>query len=112
MTIESQENIQWFRDRLLAWAKKYLRDYPWRRTSNPYDILVAEFFLQKTDADTVAPIYESFLVRYPTLDLLVAADVEEIAEQIKPLGLFFSSRKIISNSPNCCRSISRKSTAN
>ena len=94
MTIESQSNIEWFRDRLLIWSKEYLRDYPWRKTSNPYNILIAEFFLQKTDADTVAPIYESFLVRYPTLDLLVAADVGDIADLMKPLGLFFRAERL------------------
>ncbi|MEM7595036.1 MAG: hypothetical protein AAF383_26645 [Cyanobacteria bacterium P01_A01_bin.83] len=35
MTIKSQENIEWFRDRLLTWAEEYLRDYPWRITSDP-----------------------------------------------------------------------------
>ncbi len=72
MTTE-EENIEWFRDRLLTWAEQNLRDYPWRRTSNPYSILVAEFLLQRTDADTVVPIYETFLTRYPTLEELAIA---------------------------------------
>ncbi|MDJ0568218.1 MAG: helix-hairpin-helix domain-containing protein [Pleurocapsa sp. MO_192.B19] len=88
------EKIEWFRNRLLTWAEHNLRDYPWRRTSNPYDILVAEFLLQKTDADTVAPVYEAFLVNYPTLDKLVAADVEDIGELMKPLGLFFRAERL------------------
>ncbi len=93
-TIKSK-NIQWFRNRLLIWAKDNLRDYPWRRTDRAYDILVAEFLLQKTDADTVAPVYESFLRRYHNLDSLAAADVEEIAELIKPLGLFFRAERLL-----------------
>ncbi|HEY9770086.1 MAG TPA: hypothetical protein V6C71_16630 [Coleofasciculaceae cyanobacterium] len=59
MTTE-EENTKWFRDRLLTWAKCNLRNYSWRRTTDPYFILVAEFLLQRTDADTVAPIYKIF----------------------------------------------------
>ena len=88
------EKKDWFRARLLAWGKQNLRDYPWRRTSNPYDIFVAEFLLQKTDADTVVPIYEAFLARYPTLDKLTTATVEDIGKLLQPLGLFFRAQRL------------------
>lgn len=90
----SEENIEWFRNRLLSWAKQNLRDYPWRRTSDPYSILVAEFLLQRTDADTVVPIYEIFLNRYPSLEKLVTAPVEDIAKFLQPLGLFFRAERL------------------
>ena len=93
MTTEA-ENTKWFRNRLLNWAKQNLRDYPWRRTSDPYSILVAEFLLQRTDADTVAPIYQTFLIRYPTLDKLAIANTEDIADLLQPLGLFFRSERL------------------
>jgi A/G-specific adenine glycosylase len=86
--------IKWFRQQLSAWARQNLRDFPWRRTSNPYALLIAEFMLQKTDAQTVAPIYEAFLDRYPTLQDLTAATVEEIAQILKPLGLFFRAERL------------------
>ena len=92
--IESQEKIEWFRDRLLTWAKQNLRDYPWRKTSNPYDILVAEFLLQKTDADTVLPVYKAFLTRYPTLDKLTTATVKDIEKLLQPLGLLFRAERL------------------
>jgi A/G-specific adenine glycosylase len=88
------ENIKWFARRLLIWAKYNLRDYPWRRTKDPYYILVAEFLLQRTDADTVAPIYEAFLTRYPTLNKLAIATVEDIAKILQPLGLFFRAERL------------------
>ena len=91
---ESQEKIQWFGDRLLAWAEQNLRNYPWRKTKNPYFILVAEFLLQRTDADTVVPVYETFLTRYPTLDKLATAPVDEIATLLQPLGLFFRAKRL------------------
>ncbi len=93
MTIE-ESDVYWFRNTLLTWAKQNLRDYPWRRTSNPYSILVAEFLLQKTDADTVVPIYEAFLNRYPTVEKLALAEVEELAELLQPLGLFFRAKRL------------------
>ncbi len=88
------ENIKWFRDRLLTWAEHNLRNYPWRRTSDPYSILVAEFLLQRTDADTVVPIYEAFLTQYPTLDKLAIAEVKDLAELLQPLGLFFRAERL------------------
>ncbi len=78
--ITKSENIQWFRDRLFTWAEHNLRDYPWRQTDNPYNILIAEFLLQRTDADTVAPIYKTFLVRYHTWGKLAIAPVEDVAK--------------------------------
>jgi A/G-specific adenine glycosylase len=71
-----------------------MRDYPWRRTTQPYHLLVAESLLQKTDADTVAPIYELFLERYPTLTDLAAAELEEVAKILEPLGLFFRAQRL------------------
>lgn len=88
------DKTKWFRQNLLKWSKQNLRDFPWRNTRDPFSILVAEFLLQKTDAVTVAPIYENFLVKYPTLEKLVEANVEEIEELLKPLGLFFRAERL------------------
>ena len=90
----SPAKIQWFRSVLLVWAEQNLRDYPWRRTTEPYNLLIAELLLQRTDADTVAPIYKTFLNRYPTLDELTKATVEDIATLLKPLGLFFRAERL------------------
>ena len=88
------KHAKWFRSKLLAWSEHNLRDYSWRRTSNPYNILVAEFLLQKTDADTVAPIYQAFLENYPTLEELAIAPVEDIAIILQPLGLLFRAKRL------------------
>ena len=90
----SEEEIEWFQNHLLTWAELNLRDYPWRKTNNPYFILVAEFLLQRTDADTVTPIYSSFLTRYPTVDKLAIAPVGDIADLLQPLGLFFRAERL------------------
>ena len=77
-----------------TWAAVHLREFPWRSTSDPYAIFIAEFLLQKTSAATVAPIYETFMVRYPTLKDLAAASVTEIASILQPLGLHFRSDRL------------------
>lgn len=90
----SPSQIKWFRQELLTWAQSNWRDFPWRLTSEPYSIFVAEFLRQKTDATKVIPIYESFLAKYPTLQDLARAPVEEIASLLQPLGLFFRAQRI------------------
>jgi A/G-specific adenine glycosylase len=94
MTAELQ-NIEWFQKQLLDWAKNNLRDYPWRETTDPYFILVAEFLLQRTDADKVKPIYEAFLARYTMVDKLAMADILDISELLQPLGLFFRAERLL-----------------
>ncbi|HEY9768561.1 MAG TPA: A/G-specific adenine glycosylase, partial [Coleofasciculaceae cyanobacterium] len=89
-----EERIKWFGDRLLTWAERNLRDYSWRQTLDPYSIMVAEFLLQRTDADTVAPIYEAFLTEYPTVERLAIASVEDVAKLLQPLGLFFRAERL------------------
>jgi A/G-specific adenine glycosylase len=88
------EKVKWFREQLKAWAVIYLRDFPWRRTIEPYDIFVAEILLQKTAAEMVAPIYESFLIQYPTLEDLAAASIDELTKLLQPLGLSFRAERL------------------
>ncbi len=90
----SATEIKWFRKQLSQWGAANFRDYPWRRTTEPYHLLVAESLLQKTDADTVAPIYELFLEHYPTLKDLAAAELEAVAKILEPLGLFFRAQRL------------------
>ena len=94
MTVISKRNIKWFQACLLAWAKDNLRDYPWRETKDPYSIMVAEVLLQRSDADTVAPIYKTFIDRYPTLNKLADAKLEDLRTILQPLGLFFRAERL------------------
>ena len=94
MIVESNK-IAWFQNHLLTWANQNLREYLWRKTADPYFILVAEFLLQRTDADTVAPIYEAFFKQYPTINKLATADVGDIARLLQPLGLFFRAERLL-----------------
>lgn len=91
-------NLDWFRHQLVVWASQNLRDFPWRRTTNPYAIFIAEFLLQKTGATTADPVYQTFIGRYPTLVSLAAAPLEDVACLLQPLGLHFRSDRL-------CRSV-------
>ena len=71
----SEAKLSWFRLQLKAWALQHFRNFPWRQTDDPYLIFVAECLLQKTNALTVAPIYQAFISRYPTLSALAAAPI-------------------------------------
>jgi A/G-specific adenine glycosylase len=71
---------------LLAWYAANKRDLPWRNTADPYNILVSEIMLQQTQVERVIPKYEEFLRKYPTLEALANAPVEEVRQTWYPLG--------------------------
>ncbi|MDS0283172.1 A/G-specific adenine glycosylase [Haloarcula onubensis] len=62
------------RDALVEWYEADHRDYPWRRTDDPYEILVSEVMSQQTQLDRVVAAWEDFLERWPTVADLAAAD--------------------------------------
>jgi A/G-specific adenine glycosylase len=75
-----------FRERLLTWYRRHGRDLPWRKTSDPYHILVSEIMLQQTQVDRVLPKYAEWLVKYPSLEALATAPEQEVADTWYPLG--------------------------
>lgn len=85
---------QRFRRRLLHWYRENGRDLPWRRTTDPYHILVSEVMLQQTQVDRVLPKYHEWLEKYPTLDALANAEESEVAEAWRPLGYNVRPRRL------------------
>jgi A/G-specific adenine glycosylase len=77
---------QRFRKNLLAWYRKNGRDLPWRKTDDPYHILVSEIMLQQTQVDRVLPKYHEWLDKYPSLLVLAEAPPAEVSETWRPLG--------------------------
>jgi A/G-specific adenine glycosylase len=75
-----------FQRRLLGWYKTHGRDLPWRKTADPYKILVSEVMLQQTQVDRVIPKYHEFLERYPSFEVLAAARPNDVKEAWYPLG--------------------------
>src|ERR671930_532805 len=73
-------------ERLLAWFETNGRDLPWRRTRDPYAILVSEVMLQQTQAARVVPRYLAWLERWPTAEALAAASTAEVLREWQGLG--------------------------
>jgi A/G-specific adenine glycosylase len=83
-----------FRQRLLAWYRRHGRDLPWRKTSDPYHILVSEIMLQQTQVDRVLPKYHEWLQKYPSLRALAAAPEQEVTDTWYPLGYNIRPRRL------------------
>ncbi len=75
-----------FARRLLAWYAHHHRALPWRRTRNPYRVLVSEIMLQQTQVNRVLPKYREFVRAYPSLEALAKASTREVREVWYPLG--------------------------
>jgi A/G-specific adenine glycosylase len=73
-------------DRLRDWFARHGRDLPWRRTRDPYAILVSEVMLQQTQVARVVPRYLDWLQRWPTIHSLAAASTAEVIRAWQGLG--------------------------
>jgi A/G-specific adenine glycosylase len=74
------------RELLLAWFGANGRDLPWRKTTDPYAILVSEVMLQQTQVDRVVPRWTTWLERWPTVESLAAATAAEVILEWQGLG--------------------------
>lgn len=83
-----------FRTRLLAWYRQNGRDLPWRRSTDPYEILVSEVMLQQTQVDRVLPKYGEWLAKYPSLAALAQAPEDEVTRAWYPLGYNVRPRRL------------------
>jgi A/G-specific adenine glycosylase len=70
---------------ILKWWEKNKRKYPWRESKDPYEILIAEFMLQRTKANQVFSVYSEFLQVFPTVESLSEGSEHQIALLIKKL---------------------------
>jgi A/G-specific adenine glycosylase len=73
---------------LLAWFRRNGRDLPWRRTRDPYHIIVSEFMLQQTQVTRVEQYYGKFLLQYPTIRDLAVAAPAQVRESWQGLGYY------------------------
>jgi A/G-specific adenine glycosylase len=71
---------------LLAWFSQNGRDLPWRRTRDPYAILVSEVMLQQTQVERVIPRYLAWLERWPTVEALAGAALADVIRAWQGLG--------------------------
>jgi A/G-specific adenine glycosylase len=90
----TRPRLQQFGRLLRAWYRRHARDLPWRRTSDPYAILVSELMLQQTQVSRVVPRWHEFLDRFPTLQTIAVADVHEVEAAWEGLGYYARARNL------------------
>ncbi len=80
------ERLTFFVEALIEWFEFNGRDLPWRRTRDPYKILVSEIMLQQTNVDIVIPIYKKFLQQFPTIQILAQSSIQDVKKITDELG--------------------------
>jgi A/G-specific adenine glycosylase len=73
-------------DLLLAWFADHGRDLPWRKTRDPYAILVSEVMSQQTQMERVVPRWRRWMKRWPTIEMLAAASAADVIREWQGLG--------------------------
>lgn len=85
--IDHAIDLNGFREALERWGQRHFRQFPWRQTRNPYNILVAEVLLHRTRAPQVIPVYQKLVARYPDARALAHASKQELQAALQSLGL-------------------------
>jgi A/G-specific adenine glycosylase len=88
------ERYRWFGTKLRAWYRRHARDLPWRKTRDPYRILVSELMLQQTQVSRVIDYYERFLVRFPTLAHVAESPLDDVLAGWQGLGYYARARNL------------------
>ncbi|MBC8316665.1 MAG: A/G-specific adenine glycosylase [Desulfobulbaceae bacterium] len=83
-----------FSRKLLAWYGKNRRDLPWRKTKDPYSILVSEIMLQQTQVDRVKEYYLRWIHEFPDISSLASADEEKVLTLWEGLGYYSRARNL------------------
>ena len=79
---------------LLHWYGSSARQLPWRETTDPYYIWISEIMLQQTQVKTVLPRYLDWFERFPTIEALAAASVDDVLKAWEGLGYYRRARFI------------------
>ena len=82
------------RQRLLRWYQSEGRRLPWRETRDPYAIWISEAMLQQTRVETVIPYYHRFLERFPDVQSLARAELDDVLRTWAGLGYYSRARKL------------------
>ncbi|AFK51624.1 A/G-specific adenine glycosylase [Thermogladius calderae 1633] len=86
--VGASELLSSVRERVVRWALEHRFDYPWRVERTPYRVLLAEFLLRRTTRTAVARAFQALVERFPDVESLHSAPLEEVEEALKPLGLY------------------------
>ena len=84
-----------FAKRLLAWFDRHGRkDLPWQQDPNPYRVWISEIMLQQTQVQTVIPYFNAFMLRFPSLNVLADADIDDVLAHWSGLGYYARARNL------------------
>ncbi|MCP4419141.1 MAG: A/G-specific adenine glycosylase [Chloroflexi bacterium] len=83
-----------FQNKLLAWWDINQADLPWRHNKEPYAIWVSEIMLQQTQIVTVIPYFERWIIRFPTVQALAEASLDEVLKLWQGLGYYGRARNL------------------
>ena len=84
-----------FASRIVAWQREHGRhDLPWQATRDPYPIWLSEVMLQQTQVATVVPYYERFLARFPDVQSLAGAPLDDVLALWSGLGYYSRARNL------------------
>jgi A/G-specific adenine glycosylase len=92
--LPSPRRVRALRTALLDWYAENRRDLPWRRTTDPYAVLVSEVMLQQTQVPRVVPRYIDWLAAYPDLEALAAAPLADVLRRWQGLGYNNRARRL------------------
>jgi A/G-specific adenine glycosylase len=84
-----------FTSQLLAWYEENGREFPWRQTDDPYQILICEVLLRRSRSTTVTKVTGAFFERWPAPADLAEAEVDEVVDVIRPLGLTSRASQLV-----------------
>lgn len=93
-SVNSSRRIRAFRRSILHWFRRHGRDLPWRKTRDPYAILVCEFMLQQTQVATVIPYYNKWLRRFPDFASVASASENDVLHAWQGLGYYSRARNL------------------
>ena len=86
------DEVAGFRRRILKWYSVHQRDLPWRRNDDPYSVWISEMLLQQTRVDQARPYYDRFMARFPTVQALAEASIDEVLKSWEGLGYYARAR--------------------
>ncbi len=87
-------DVLWLRRRLLRWYYRHARPWPWRASTNSYEVWVAEVMLQQTRVEVVGQAFPRFMARFPRLAELASAPLEEVLAAWSGLGYYQRARNL------------------
>jgi len=90
-----KKTVSYVRKKVVAWGRVNFGDFPWRTSTNEFHTLIAEILLQRTKAPQVVPTYLNLIDAYPDPTSLARAEVAEVENVIRPLGLRWRARLLV-----------------